>query len=441
MTETELPRNIDAERALLGSMTSQGFFDPTVMLSADDFYLDSHRKIYLAMADLQEAGDPTDFIAICDALKAKGQLEAAGGMGYIAGLGDGVPGPPNLFPHWERIIHECAIRRRFMKQADALARIAASEEFSTLAHGADCLSRILAEERTEASAFVSLEAIAEEYRQFVRHIDELSLRTGIKSLDHRTGGIQLGEVLTLLARTAVGKSAIAQNVVANVLRAYPDAGVCFFSLEMPRTQAFERQIQIYARATRGEVIRAFASGREGDVGATQFVSDCRDRLAIIDEPRLSVTDMERRVKALVSLNRIKPVRLVVIDYLGYIGGGAKNESVTDRISRFAREVKELAKSLRCVVLLISQTSRSAGDGSEEVSLTDARDSGVIEDSADFLIGCWRPELATDLVPDEFAEVQGLLWFRILKSRRGMQDKFSVRFEGETVSVLDEQTTE
>ena len=136
------------------------------------------------------------------------------------------------------------------------------------------------------------------------------------------------------------------------------------------------------------------------------------------------------------MNRIKPVRLVVIDYLGYINGGTKNEGRTERISRIAREVKELAKRLRCVVLLISQTSRSAGGGSEEVSLTDARDSGVIEDTADFLVGCWRPELRKGISFEEFAETQGLLWFRILKARRGMQDKFAVFFEGATISVLD-----
>jgi hypothetical protein len=61
-----------------------------------------------------------------------------------------------------------------------------------------------------------------------------------------------------------------------------------------------------------------SSGREADIGERSSY-----QAAMIAWPSLisRVTYMERRVKALVSLNRIKPVRLVVIDYLGYINGG------------------------------------------------------------------------------------------------------------------------
>ena len=104
-------------------------------------------------------------------------------------------------------------------------------------------------------------------------------------------------------------------------------------------------------------------------------------------------------------------------------------------------MKLLARNLGAVVLLIAQTSRKAGDGSEEVTVTDARDSGAIEDSADFLIGCWRPELKAGISTNDFANVHGELWFRILKARRGLQDRFCVRFEGETLRVLEPEVEE
>jgi replicative DNA helicase len=110
--------------------------------------------------------------------------------------------------------------------------------------------------------------------------------------------------------------------------------------------------------------------------------------------------------------------------------------LVERTSEIARGVKQLAKNLGAVVLLIAQTSRHAGDGSEEVTVTDARDSGAIEDSADFLIGCWRPELKTGLTPEGFREVKGQLWFRILKARRGMQARFCAKFDGPTLRVLE-----
>ena len=250
------------------------------------------------------------------------------------------------------------------------------------------------------------------------------------------GGFQSGEVVTLIARTGVGKSAISQNIIRNVLEHYSDSGVVFYSLEMPRLQAFERQLQIHAAKTRSQIISAYQQGDKATIGVGSFLSRFKDRFIIIGKTGISLEEIERRVKGLVALKQIKPVTLIVLDYLAYIGGGPKNAGVVDRTSELARGVKQLAKNLGAVVLLVAQTSRKAGDGSEEVTVTDARDSGAIEDSADFLLGCWRPELKTGISTEDFMDVHGDLWFRILKARRGLQDRFCVRFEGETLRVLE-----
>ena len=108
-------------------------------------------------------------------------------------------------------------------------------------------------------------------------------------------------------------------------------------------------------------------------------------------------------------------------------------SLTERVSVLAREVKQ-AEELKTVVLLIAQTSRSAGDGSGEVTVLDARDSGAIEDSADFLLGCWRPELKKHIKTDEYAQCRGDLCFSILKNRRGLRDRFTVHFDTKTLRI-------
>ena len=430
----QLPHSPDAEKGLLGAMIGQRYFDQSVLLSVDDFFSEFHRRIYRVMTELADAGEPCDCISLVEALRRKGELEKVGGVSYIAGLPDGVPVGVPLAP-WEKAIRESAIRRRLMQAAHALSELAATDDFEKLAHDVDHLKSLI-EAREETEVDGSLEAIEREYAEFIKNLDALSIRFGIRELDDRTGGFQMGEVVTLIARTSVGKSAIAQNVIENVLTRHADSSVAFFSLEMPRLQAYERHLQIYAGKTLKEVRSAYCRGDKAAVGAPEFLARFKDRLAIIDTPGVSLSEIQRRVSAMQALKRVKPVRLVVIDYLGYLGGGAKNAGLVDRISELARGVKQLAKGLHCVVLLIAQTSRRAKDGSEEVTLTDARDSGAIEDSADFLIGCWRPELKAGLSPEAFMDVEGKLWFRILKARRGMQARFQARFEGETLRVLE-----
>ena len=427
-----LPNSSEAERALLGTMVGQGYFDQEVLLAADDFYSDAHRRIYRTMTELADAGESVDCATLVEALRRKGELEKVGGASYVAALPDGLPLAVSL-GSWEKVVRESAIRRRLMQAAHALSELAATDDFEKLAHDVEGM-RSLIEARKETEVDGSLEAIEGEYAEYVRNLDALSIHFGIRELDERTGGFQLGEVVTLIARTGVGKSAIAQNVIKNVLARYPDSGVAFFSLEMPRLQAFERQLQIHSGKTRDDVIWAY---RRGDRSAAEeFLARCKDRLAIIDTPGISLSEIQRRVSAMQALKRVKPVRLVVIDYLGYLGGGSRNASLVERTSELARGVKRLAKDLGAVVFLIAQTSRHAGDGSEEVTVTDGRDSGAIEDSADFLIGCWRPELAAGLKAEDFMEIEGQLRFRILKARRGMQARFEARFEGETLRVLE-----
>ena len=434
MKDNQLPHSPEAEKGLLGAMVGQGYFDQSVLLSVDDFFSESHRRIYRVMTELADAGEPCDCISLVEALRRKGEIEKVGGVSYIAGLPDGVPLGVPLAP-WEKVIREAAIRRRLMRSAGALAELAATGDFEKLAHDVECMKSLI-EAREETEADGSLESIDREYAEYVRNLDALSIHFGIRELDERTGGFQLGEVVTLIARTGVGKSAIAQNVIKNVLARYPDSGVVFFSLEMPRLQAFERQLQIHAGKKRDEVIWAYRRGDRSAVNAEEFLARCKDRLAIIDTPGISLSEIQRRVSAMQALKRVKPVRLVVIDYLGYLGGGSRDALLVERTSEIARGVKRLAKDLGAVVFLIAQTSRHGGDGSNEVTVTDARDSGAIEDSADFLIGCWRPELAAGLSAEGFMEVEGQLRFRILKARRGMQARFQARFEGETLRVLE-----
>ncbi len=426
----KLPANLEAERALLGGMLLNGFFDAEILLAADDFFLDANRRIYLVMAQLADAGEPLDLVTVDNALRKTGQLDQVGGPGYLVGLTD-APMAVNLSAY-ERIIREAAVRRRVIRQAENLQKLAYTESLEHLAHQANGLSQLLAD-GTEEGPAESLEALSARYEHYVRHMSEFVVHSGIKPLDNRTDGFQLGEVVTLIARTGVGKSAIAQNMMTHLLTTHAEAGVAFFSLEMPGLQAFERHLQIFAGKAREDVIKAYREGQRNWVRAGEFVEHFNDRLVIIDKPMLTLPEITRRVRALVKLGRLKPVRLVVIDYLGYLDTVQKKLSIVERVSELARGAKQLAKELNAVVLLLAQTSRTAGDGSEEVTVLDARDSGAIEDSADFLLGAWRPEMKGKIKPEEYAELRGRLWIRILKARRGLLDKFLLRFDRQNTS--------
>src|SRR5690349_6980005 len=99
------PQNLEAESAVLGSvlLDSDCLSDILAVLSGDDFYREAHRKIFCAMMEMAERGDPIDVLTLSDSLKAKSDLEAAGGSAYLTALVDFTPTSANVL-HYAKIV-------------------------------------------------------------------------------------------------------------------------------------------------------------------------------------------------------------------------------------------------------------------------------------------------------------------------------------------------
>ena len=91
--ERALPHNIEAEKAVLGAIlvNNENYYRVLENLKPADFYLNAHRVIYGKMVDLIEKSKAIDLVTIQDELDRSSQLEAAGGITYLAGLLDGIP--------------------------------------------------------------------------------------------------------------------------------------------------------------------------------------------------------------------------------------------------------------------------------------------------------------------------------------------------------------
>src|SRR5438128_12590587 len=101
------PQNLDAEESVLGAMMlSPGAIGAvSEVLSAGDFYRESHAKIYRAALALYGKGEPVDAITLVDELDERGELEDVGGKVRIAELAAQVPAASNA-AHYIRIVSE-----------------------------------------------------------------------------------------------------------------------------------------------------------------------------------------------------------------------------------------------------------------------------------------------------------------------------------------------
>lgn len=213
-------------------------------------------------------------------------------------------------------------------------------------------------------------------------------------------GLLPGQILVFLAKTGVGKTIILCNLAYNLRH----RRILFITLEMTAEEIYPRLARIY------RFYNPWASDHEVEYAY-------RD-LRICDHNRLSEQDFARLIEEYTE-DVGEPPDLVFVDYLGYYARGRKGGSTYEKTSDAVMQLKAEAKSHRVGLITPAQVNRGAAEG-KPVDLDDARDSGVIEETADFMVGVWRTDDA--LQDNANLPPNGKLHAKILKSRHGGKDR-------------------
>ncbi len=234
-------------------------------------------------------------------------------------------------------------------------------------------------------------------------------------------GLAPGEVCTIIARPGVGKTAFGLNLLGRM--AVPDQlPALMFSLEQQGTEVLERVVSLVTGWPGREV--EDRARQEDPVLTERLCEVCSlwQSVVIVDRP-CTLEQIDRRLtEARASILWAEPLRLVVVDYLGMVGHARPGGSLYESTSRTARDLKTFAKRHQVALVVLCQVDREGGNGGEPVTLRMARDSGVVEESADYLLGLWRPELAEGLTKDQRRELRGQFIVRVLKNRSGPAPK-------------------
>lgn len=244
------------------------------------------------------------------------------------------------------------------------------------------------------------------------------LRTGYVGFDETIEpGLRPGQVMVVLAKTGTGKTVFLCNLAYN-MRQRP---TLFISLEQTKEEVYERLRRV----------TLFYEPRLSEAEIAERLS----KLFICDVNRVSEKEFAELVEEFEIEVGVKP-DVVLVDYLGYYAKGFKGGSAYERVSDAAMQLKAEAKKHRLVVIAPHQVNRSVRPG-EPISIDDARDSGVIEETSDFLVSIWRADEASQ---DQMTEPSGKLRLSILKSRHGGAGRaFTMQMDLLTLALVDDHT--
>jgi replicative DNA helicase len=432
--QKSLPHSPEAERAVLGAiLLDNSLFDQaSELLGYEDFYEQSHQKIFSRMALLSAASEAIDTLTLRSQLQKANALEEIGGAAYIASLLDGVPRVANI-ENYARIVKEKSVLRKLIHSAHSilLKGFAAEESPMDLLDEAERRIFEIGQERMR-SGFIQLSSLLPDT---YNHIETLSKRkelitgvpTGFIELDNLTSGLQPTDLIIVAARPGCGKTSFALNIAqhASVVHA---KSVGVFSLEMSSRQLVTRMLCSEARVDNHRVRAGRISNQDwGELAkAMSYLSQAR---LFIDDTAGS-TMMEIRSKA----RRLKSehgLDLLIVDYLqlmsGKSGDGRRFESREKEIAFISRSMKGLAKELDVPIIAVSQLSRAPEQraGNHRPQLSDLRESGSIEQDADVVLFIYREDMYRK--KDDMDEESGIAEIIIGKQRNGPTDRVKLAF--------------
>lgn len=434
--ERALPNSSEAERAILGAiLLDNGLITQAAeQLKQEDFYIPSHRRIFIAMLALFQRGAEINSILIGEELKKDNALESVGGISFITNLTYGLPHSTNI-AHYAKVVTGKSYLRKLIKEANAITQEALAEEDEPEIIGEHAEQRIfgLKDCRTSRGQFEGVKPIAEAVLELIQEQHGKSavvsgLTTGFYDLDRLTSGLQRPNFIILAARPSTGKTSFALMLAANAA-ILTGAVVGYFALEGSKRSLVTRLLAQQANIDANRLRNGFLSRLEWAQIAKALGVLSETKISFDDTP--GITILEMRAKAMRLADEHKKLDLLIADHVQLMRGRKPSyQSENLMLTEISNDLVGLAKELNVPLVVLSQLSRKPEDRSDHTpQLADLRGSGTLEQDADVVAFLHQAErymtqAQRDNLPEEQRNICELI---ISKQREGPTGVIDLRW--------------
>jgi len=388
------PQSLESEMSVLGGvlLENEALNKALEVLRPEDFYREGHQKIFKALIDLSDKGEPADLVTLSAELEQKGEMEAVGGSSYLATLVDYVPTAANI-TYYCRLVKERSLSRHLIRVATEIAtRGYDGGEVEEILDWAEKSIVEITSRKSRPSFYSTREIVKDAFKAIEKLYDRKELITGVPSgfidLDTMTAGLQSGDLVIVAGRPSMGKTALVVNMVEHAaVHSEEKVPTLIFSLEMSKEQLVQRMLCSVAKvdASRLRTGHLAESDWPKLTNAAGLLSEAP--VYIDDTPAISVLELRAKARR---LKAEKGIGMLIVDYLQLMQGSSGSESRQQEISEISRSLKALAKELRVPVVALSQLNRSLENRTDKRPImADLRESGAIEQDADVIMFIYR----------------------------------------------------
>jgi len=460
-TFKELPNNIEAEQAVIGSIlvTNEIFDEINTIIESSNFFDPMHQKIYGAIENLIYKGMLANPITLKNYFEdEKDELDVPEYLVKITKFSTSV----RQTIEYSKIIYDMFVRRELIKISEETIDTAKINDLNTngqnIIEKSERLLFDLAEKGSFNSSLVKFDSAMKQTIEMASAAYKneggiVGVPTGLRDLDDKLGGLHQSDLIIIAGRPSMGKTSLATNIAFNAAKNIQDTGkkssIAFFSLEMSSEQLSTRILSEQARIGSNDIRRGRISNEQFD----QFLETSKNiselPLFIDETPAINIAAMSNRARR---IKRLHGLDMIVVDYIQLMKGTSTNkDGRVQEISQITQGLKAIAKELAIPVLALSQLSRQVEQRDDhKPQLADLRESGSIEQDADVVMFVYRegyylqrkePREATVEHAEwqaKMNEVSHLAEIIIGKQRHGPIGKVTLEFEERFTKFKDTQ---
>ena len=457
----ELPNNIEAEQAVIGSIlvNNEIFDEINTIISGTNFYDPMHQKIFDAVDNLIYKGMLANPITLKNYFEdEKDDLNIPEYLVKITKFSTSV----RQAIEYSKIIYDMFVRRELIKISEQTIDNAKINDLDTsgqnIIENSERLLFDLAEKGSFNSSLVKFDDAMKQTIEMASAAYKneggiVGVPTGLRDLDDKLGGLHQSDLIIIAGRPSMGKTSLATNIAFHAAKHIQDNGkkssIAFFSLEMSSEQLSTRILSEQARIGSNDIRR----GRISDEQFDQFLETSKNiaelPLFIDETPAISIAAMSNRARR---IKRLHGLDMIVVDYIQLMKGTTFNkDGRVQEISQITQGLKAIAKELGVPVVALSQLSRQVEQRDDHKPLlADLRESGSIEQDADVVMFVYRESYYLQRKEPREATVEHAEWqakmnevahlaeIIIGKQRHGPIGKVTLEFEERFTKFKDTQ---
>ena len=422
--------DVGAELRLLAAL----FADPQLIdelsekVAGPDFSMPAHEAIFEACLACDASGIPLDVITVADELSRRGDIARAGGVEgvrrvasagesnhdlAVAAVADAVAN----FDAYAHIVYDRATRRRLMQAGRQIVTEAASGQMEAedLVQAAEERVFAVAQDRSESTMKTMAQVAADVADRMAKARSKklIGVSTGFEKLDEITAGFQPGQMITIAARPAMGKSVALMQLCRHIAETTGDL-VPVFSYEMQSGEIGLRLLAASSGVPLNELQRGFVPPEMERVVAQESAKMAESTLMIDDQPPQSINGIRSELRR---ISRRGKIAAVGLDYIQLIGGSRTRANTQasreNEVAEVSRTIKLMADEFQVPMLACAQLNRGLEQRpNKRPLLSDIRESGTLEQDSSMVIFIHRPHVYDPSVPETEAE-----WI-VAKNRNG-----------------------